>query len=195
MRSSLRIVLICIGLLVTSIAQGQLYSGTSQLPEEREKVKRTNEESWHKMREARIATMSIESQTFKKGVAKGDLCLSIKTQYNQDGRSTAQEGYVKRGKLWQTSESEYDALGNTISQSYQNRKGHNAGRKTFAYEGSLLKSIRNYSGKKDRCTSQSEFSYDAGGRLLEVKTNNPLKEKLINRTLYSYNEDGSKKTL
>ncbi len=192
MKTSLYILLLCLGLFAATFAQAQLYSGTSQTPAEREKVKLSREEYWRKTKEAHVAAMSIETQDYKRGVAKCDLHLAIKTHYNQFGQSTAQEIHVKNGKLWQTSESEYDAAGNIIAQSYKNRKGNYTGRKTMVYDGTLLQVTRNFSGKKDHCKSQSEYAYDASGRLIEVKTNNPLREKMINRTVYTYHEDGSK---
>jgi YD repeat-containing protein len=192
MKTTFRIFFAALIVTASSMAQAQIFTGTSLTPEERKKSKETREIWWSKMQESRVEVITTESQPFKKGQAKGKLSLSMKQHFNAQGQPIEYENYFGNGKLGHIYQYVYDEQGNTKAFTMSNRKGKQISRTENDFTENTLTTSRKYKGKKARYASRVEYAYDASGRLIESKTINPRKEKLVSRSQCTYNEDGSK---
>lgn len=180
-------------MMVWTGIQAQFVSGAQLTPAERLKSKQQREEYWQDKKVNKVATITVESQKFKKGQAKGDLHKASTETYNTQGQSVERNYYSRSNKLQFVLTYQYDTQGNVIAQSSSNGKGKLQTRDEYRYANDLLQSSTAFTGSRDKPREHREFEYDPAGWLLASKTINPKKDKLIMRTQCTYHEDGSKK--
>lgn len=194
MKKHIRPLLLGLVTIGCGFLQAQTYSpvGTSMTPEERAEVVESRTNSRNKIREKGIEQIVITKEIYKKGKIKhtGNY---YQLKYDAKGQLVRSEDYSRRGKLTSVTITEYDDSGNTVQQTNLSPKGRPWSRRTYKYEGNLLKSTDHFVHGNGRHKSHTDYAYDTHERLRESTRIKPKSDKIEARYVCTYHEDGSKK--